>query len=67
MKGFKQHALLPTPQHDEQARQDFVGALRGHLSGRVMPGNYQLFERRVAPRFAAEHGRPPGEEQEIRD
>jgi len=67
MKGFKQHALLPTPQHDEQARQDFIGALRGHLSGRVMPGNYQLFERRVAPRFAAEHGRPPADEQEIRE
>ena len=67
MKGFKQHALLPTPQHDEQARQDFVSAFRGHLSGRVMPGNYQLFERRVAPRFAAEHGRTPADEQEIRE
>lgn len=67
MKDFKQHALLPTPQHDEQARQDFVGALRGHLSGRVMPGNYQLFERRVAPLFAAEHGRAPADEQEIRE
>lgn len=67
MKGFKQHALLPTPQHDEQARQDFVGAFRAHLSARVMPGNYQLFERKVAPRFAAEQGRAPTDESEIRD
>ncbi len=67
MKAFTQHALLPTPQHDEQARQDFVGAFRAHLSARVMPGNYQLFERRVAPRFEAERGRPPRDEQEIRE
>ena len=65
MSAFKHHDMLPTPRHDEQARQDFVAALRGHLSGRLMPGAYQLYERRVAPALRAELGREP-DEAEIR-
>ena len=26
MPAFKHHEMLPTPRHDEQARQDFVGS-----------------------------------------
>ena len=51
MQDFKQHAMLPATTHDEQARQDFVGAFRGHLSGRLMPGTYQVFASRVEPAF----------------
>ncbi|MFM7626809.1 MAG: hypothetical protein ACKO7G_10150, partial [Gammaproteobacteria bacterium] len=65
MSAFKHHDMLPTPSHDEQARQDFVASLRGHLSGRLMPGAYQLYERRVAPALRAELGRDP-DEAEVR-
>lgn len=65
MSAFKHHDMLPKPTHDEQARQDFVASLRGHLSGRLMPGAYQLFERRVGPGLRAELGREP-DETEVR-
>jgi ubiquinone/menaquinone biosynthesis C-methylase UbiE len=65
MSAFKHHDMLPTPGHDEQARQDFVASLRGHLSGRLMPGAYQLYERRVGPALRTELGREP-DETEVR-
>ena len=65
MPALKRHDMLPTPRHDEQARQDFVGSLRGHLSGRLMPGAYQVYARRVEPALRAELGREP-DEAEVR-
>lgn len=67
MTPFKLHAMLPTPDLDEQARQDFVGALRGHLSGRIMPGAYQVYADRVEPAFRARHGRAPVDQEEVRE
>jgi ubiquinone/menaquinone biosynthesis C-methylase UbiE len=67
MAAFRQHAMLPKLHHDEQARQDFVGALRGHLSGKVMPENYQLYERKVEPEIRRRQGRPPAHESEVRE
>jgi len=64
---FNHHALLPETLHDEQARQDFVSALRGHLSGRVMPGAYKIYQTRVLPAFVAAQGREPEDEQEVRN
>jgi hypothetical protein len=32
MPVFKRHPMLPTPRHDEQARQDGVSSLRAHLT-----------------------------------
>lgn len=66
MLGFKQHAMLPDNTHDEQARQDFVGALRGHLSGQLMPGAYKVYASRVEPAFKAKHGRIPKDHDEVR-
>lgn len=66
MKPFVQHAMLPVPNHDELARQDFVASLRGHLSGRVMPGAYRIYQSRVEPAFRAKHGRPPADQEEVR-
>lgn len=65
--SFQQHPMLAKPQHDEQARQDFVAAFRGHLSGQLMPGNYQIFAQRVEPKFQREHGRKPRDEHEVRE
>jgi ubiquinone/menaquinone biosynthesis C-methylase UbiE len=66
MQPFKQHDMLPRTDHDEQARQEFVAAFRGHLSGRLMPGAYRVYERRVEPAFRARHGRPPADQEEVR-
>jgi ubiquinone/menaquinone biosynthesis C-methylase UbiE len=66
MPAFKQHSMVPQTTHDEQARQDFVSALRGHLSGRLMPGAYQVYAARVEPEFRSKHGRSPRNEHEVR-
>ncbi|MFZ9993432.1 MAG: class I SAM-dependent methyltransferase [Steroidobacteraceae bacterium] len=66
MSPFQQHSMLPDTVHDEQARQDFVAAFRGHLSGQLMPGTYQVYSKRVEPRFTREKGRVPADEHEVR-
>jgi ubiquinone/menaquinone biosynthesis C-methylase UbiE len=66
MQPFKQHEMLPESSHDEQARQDFVAAFRGHLSGSLMPGAYRVYQERVEPAFRAAHGRPPADQEEVR-
>ena len=67
MAKFKQHGMLPATTHDEASRQEFVSALRGHLSGRLMPGNYRVFHERVEPAFKARTGRNPESEHEVRE
>ena len=66
MSAFKQHEMLAQPNHDELARQEFVSSLRGHLSGRVMPGAYRVYQSRVEPAFRAKHGRSPESPEEVR-
>ena len=66
MSSFKRHAMLAATNHDEQARQDFVTAFRGHLSGRVMPGAYRIYQNRVQPAFVKAHGRQPADPEEVR-
>ncbi len=66
LAGFKRHAALPRLNHDEQVRQAFVRQFRGHLSARVMPGNYRAYEQRAAPRFLATAGRPPRDHRDVR-
>ena len=67
MPAFTPHTMQPVARHDEQSRQDFVGALRAHLSGRVMPGIYRVYASKVEPAFVARHGRPPEREDEVRE
>jgi SAM-dependent methyltransferase len=66
MPAFNRHAMQPVPNLDEQARQDFVSSLRAHLSGRLMPGAYKIYEHRVEPSFRAANGRPPQDHDEVR-
>lgn len=66
MPAFNRHAMQPVPNLDEQARQDFVSSLRAHLSGRLMPGAYKVYEHRVEPGFRAANGRPPQDHDEVR-
>lgn len=58
--------ITPSPNHDEAARLDFVKSLRAHVAGKVMPGNYQVFEDRVEPAVISEKGRPPRDRDEVR-
>jgi ubiquinone/menaquinone biosynthesis C-methylase UbiE len=67
MTNFFKHDMVPDLQHDERARQSFVVSLRSHLSGKIMPGNYTVYESRVAPAFQAKHGRAPANEHEVRE
>jgi len=61
------HDLLPTPSHDEAARQGFVQALKAHIATRVSPGVREVYEHRAAPRWAADHGgAEPADRHEIR-
>jgi ubiquinone/menaquinone biosynthesis C-methylase UbiE len=66
MSKFRKHAMLPDTMHDEAARQAFVTTFRGHLSGKVMPGAYRVYQARVEPAFRAEHGRAPADQEEVR-
>ena len=61
------HAVLPEPNHDELARQQFVRSFKEHLVAQVHPGNRLAYENRVKPAFAKEHGREPESRFEIRD
>jgi SAM-dependent methyltransferase len=66
MTAFLHHPMQPDTNLDEQSRQDFVTAFRGHLSGRLMPGAYKVYAARVEPAFRARHGRPPADQEEVR-
>ena len=66
MTAFRQHSMQPVPEHDEQARMEFVQSFRRHMSARVMPGNRRVYEQRVEPAFRATNGRPPADYREIR-
>lgn len=61
------HPLLPERNHDEQARQDFVTDLRRFLSTRLMPGNREVYEKRVRPAFRRDHERDPESVREVRE
>lgn len=58
--------ILPKMTHDEVARLSFVSSLRGHLSGNIMPGNYEIYESRIEPAFIDKTGQPPQDRHEIR-
>lgn len=66
MSEFHQHSMQPTLDHDERARQEFVGSFRAHLSGQVMPGAYRVYSTQIEPAFTAQHGRPPLNQDEVR-
>ncbi|MCB2106804.1 MAG: methyltransferase domain-containing protein [Rhodobacteraceae bacterium] len=60
------HEMFPTPNHDEEARQEFVNDFRMHLATKVCPGSVPAYFKRVMPAFVKEHGREPKDRHEIR-
>ena len=59
------HPVLPHADHDEAARQDFVKSLKLHLATRIAPGNKEIYEERVRPRFERAHGHAPRDRHDV--
>ena len=66
MSTQHQHTLLPTPRHDELARQHFVHSLKVHLATQISPGNKLVYEKQAKPRFEKAAQRPPKDRHEVR-
>lgn len=66
MIGQTSHAVLPKPNHDELALQNFVKSFKLHIATKIVPGNKAVFDKRVRPAFERDHGRPPEDRHEIR-
>ena len=61
------HALFPDAKHDEIARFNFLANLNMHLSGEVLPGVKESYEKVALPTFRAEQGREPESRHEVRE
>ena len=59
------HAVLPLPNHDEGARQDFTVSLRGTVN-RLARDNEIAFRHRAAPAFQRSNNRPPRDRHDVR-
>lgn len=59
--------ILPKRSHDESARLNFVASLRAHLSGKIMPGNYEIYESVIEPAIIKKNGHPPQDRREVRE
>ncbi len=66
MDGQLLHAMLPQPNHDELARQQFVHSLKQYVAAHVSPGNRAIYEQRLKPQFEQEHQRSPETRHEVR-
>lgn len=60
------HGILPQPNADEFARQEFVKSLKFHLASQVSVGNKDAFEGRAKAKFAAAEGKAPETMHEVR-
>lgn len=60
------HALFPETGHDEIERINFLAQMNRHLATSVVPGVKAAYEKRVVPKFEAEHGRPIRDRHEAR-
>ena len=60
------HPVLPKPDHDERARQEFTKSLKGFVQSALLPGLGPVFKARAGKRFEREQGRAPANRQDIR-
>ncbi|MBB6253104.1 class I SAM-dependent methyltransferase [Nitrospirillum iridis] len=60
------HPALPTPTHDEAARQEFTKSFKNFIQQKLLPGLTPVYRNRVAPAFERTHGRPPADRRDIR-
>ncbi len=60
------HKMLPRASHDELAGQQYVQALKVHVSSRITAGNHKVYEHIARPAFEREHRRTPENRREVR-
>lgn len=58
--------MFPDATHDEQARQDFVRAIRSHVMGDMRRTNTYLYKNKLRPAFQEAQSRPPRTRTEVR-
>lgn len=63
-QGF--HSMLPTPTHDEAARENYSVTFRNIVMNAIPDGERLVYERRAAPSFEKMHGRRPNTRHEAR-
>ena len=59
------HDLMPVPDHDEHAREDFTVVLKLYASEYLYPYDELVYEKRAKPKFVKEHGREPEDCDEV--
>jgi len=59
------HDLMPTPDHDEHAREDFTVTLKMFMTENVYPYDEVVYEKRAKPKFVKENGREPEDCDEV--
>ena len=61
MNGLEQgkHDMLPTPTHDELARQQFARSFKEHIVAKIHPGVRVAYDKRVQPEIAKTTGKAP--------
>jgi len=59
------HAMLPSTDHDEAARMEFVFSFKEHVTHDIAPGAKPIFEHRVEPAIERELGRAPKNRHEV--
>ena len=64
-RAVGRHAVFPETTHDEIERFNYLAQMNRHLASRVLPTVKAAYERRVAPRMAAE-GTPPASRHDVR-
>jgi ubiquinone/menaquinone biosynthesis C-methylase UbiE len=60
------HSMLPRANHDELAGQQFVQAMKVHVSSKITSGNHKIYEQVARPKFEKEKKRPPSSRHEVR-
>ena len=63
-QGF--HEVLPLPNHDESARQDFNVTFRRQVGDMTGTGGALVYDKRVAPAYKRVHGHAPATRHEAR-
>ena len=63
-QGF--HSVLPLPNHDEAARQDFSVTFRKQVIDMTTQGGEKVYNKRAAPSYARSHGKAPRNRHEAR-
>jgi SAM-dependent methyltransferase len=60
------HPVLPKPDHDERARQEFTKSFKQFIQQGLLPGLGPVFQGRAGPAYAKKSGKAPADRFEIR-